>query len=151
MSLHIDQAEYTSEERSPICGSPPRSRISPATHRVLPEQIDNPPIHHQLLAHGQRVLPVRIPQLSQNQVLLVPSLADELQAIARASEKLSAFQPIHIMDSAHISARYGIQSLEAFKQTDRQARGYLFDDLRRREQMTFPELPRNGKSLPSHF
>ena len=55
------------------------------------------------------------------------------------------------MDSAHILVRYGIQSLEAFKQIDKQARGYLFDGLRHREQMTFPELPRNGKSLPSHF
>ena len=94
---------------------------------------------------------MRITQLSQNQVLLAPSLAGELQSIARASAKLSAFHPNRIMDSAHILARYGIQSLEAFKQIDKQARGYLFEDLRRREQMTFPELPRNGKSLPFHF
>ena len=105
---------------------------------------------HNLFAQGQRVLPVRIPQLSPNQVLLVPSLVDELQALAKASAKLAAFQPNQLMDAAHTMVRYGIQSLEAFKQIDKQARGYLFEDLRHREQMTFPELARNGKSLPPH-
>ena len=148
LSRQSEGAEYSSQSRSPLRNSP-QSRISPATRRVLPEKIENPLPHRQLFP-GQRVLPVRIPQLSQNQVLLVPSLVDELQAIARASAKLSAFQPNHIVGPAHILLRYGIQSLEAFNQIDKQARGYLFEDLRRREQMTFPELPRNGKSLPPH-
>ena len=122
MSRHSEEAEYSSQERSPLRGVSPESRISPPTRRVLPEQMDNPPIHHQLFARGQRMLPVRIPQHSQKQVLLAPSLVDELQAIARASAKLSDFQPNRIMDSAHILVRYGIQSLEAFKQIDEQAR-----------------------------
>ena len=150
MSRHSEEAEYSSQERSPLRGVSPESRISPIARRVLPEQMANPHLQHQLFAHGQRMLPVRIPQFSQNHVLLAPSLADELQAIARASAKLSAFQPNHIVGPAHILLRYGIQSLEAFNQIDKQARGYLFEDLRRREQMTFPELPRNGKSLPPH-
>ena len=55
------------------------------------------------------------------------------------------------MDPAHILARYGVQSSEASKQIDKQARGYLPDDIRHREQMTCPELPRSGESLPFHF
>ena len=93
---------------------------------------------------GNRLLPLRIPQLNPNHVLLAPGLMGGPQAISRDSAKIAAFRTNQILDSAHILARYGAQSVEAFKQIDRQARGYLFEDLRRRDQMTFPELHWGG-------
>ena len=147
MSRRIEEAGYSSQERSPIRGVSHRSRISPATRRVLPEQIPPP----NQLPPRQRLLPVRIPQLNPHQVLLVPGLMGELQAIARGSAELSAFQPNQIMGTAHILVRYGVQSLGAPKQIDKQARCYLFEDLRRREQMASPDQARDGRSLRPHF
>ena len=50
-------------------------------------------------------------------------------------------------------ARYGILSIESFRQVDKQARTYLFEDLRQREQKTYPELSfliAMNQNLPPH-
>ena len=49
--------------------------------------------------------------------------------------------------------RYGIFSIEAFRKMDKQARTYLFEDLRHREQKTYPEpsyLIAMNQHLPPH-
>ena len=78
--------------------------------------------------------------MTPEQLLLVPEFRTELDAIAAASGKFAAFSRDLILETAHILVRYGIASVEAFKQADKQARNYLFEDLRLRENMTFPEL-----------
>ena len=64
----------------------------------------------------------------------------ELGAIAEAPGKFAAFPRDLIPESAHMLAMYGISSVEASKQTDKQARGYLFEDLRMRGDVAFPEI-----------
>ena len=80
------------------------------------------------------------PVLAPGQLLLVPAFREELGAIAEDSAKFAAFSRDLILESARILVRYGISSVEAFKQADRQARSYLFDDPRLRGNLTFPEL-----------
>ena len=78
--------------------------------------------------------------MAPHQLLLVPDLRGELISPTRASNKLAPFSENLVLDSAHILVRYGILTVEAFKQTDRPASCYLFEDHRHRGQMTFPEL-----------
>ena len=80
------------------------------------------------------------PVLAPAQLMLVPAFREELGAIAADSTKFAAFSRDLIIESAHILARYGISSVEASKQADKRARGYLFEDLRLRGNLTFPEL-----------
>ena len=68
----------------------------------------------------------RIPVLAPRQLLLVPALRDELLTLARASNKLAVFSANLVLDPAHIMGRYGILTVESFKQTDRQARAAIY-------------------------
>ena len=82
----------------------------------------------------------RIPVSAPRRLLLAPTLRGELLSPARACNKLSDFSENLASDSAHVLVRYGILTAGASNQTDRQARGYLSEDLRQREQMALPEL-----------
>ena len=59
---------------------------------------------------------------------------------ARFSES-GRFPANQISDSARALARYGFESPDDFGNIENHARGYLVEDLRRRGQMTSPELP----------
>ena len=82
----------------------------------------------------------RFPQIIPEQLDQLLPLREEITALTRGSARFSAFRPSLITDSANMLVRYGIHSAEAFRQTDKQARAYLFEDFRQREQKTYPEL-----------
>ena len=72
-------------------------------------------------------MPDRIPVLAPRHLLLASALREELAALTRAPNRLSPFPKTSFLDPpAHILVRYGVVSIEASKQTERQARGYLF-------------------------
>ena len=120
--------------RSPLRVSPPASRRSASVQRRLRNEQLN-------LRQIQQRHPPRVPRMRPEQLPQVDTLTTELLGVQLSSS--SRFQPLtedRIRESSAILVRYGIPTVEAFKQAEKQARSYLSEDLRQREQRNFPEL-----------
>ena len=128
--------EHEPEDRIP---SIPRERhpvpsvaleASPRTIRV---SISRSPSRDRPRARNARFL-----QLQPDQLIHLNSLAIELNALTQGSARFASFGANLITDSAQMLTIYGISPIEAFRQMDKQARTYLFGDLRQREHKTYP-------------
>ena len=71
---------------------------------------------------------------------LAEALTIDLLELARAHSKFESFPGDRIAASATLLVRYGLDSLGAFRTTDEISRRYLFEDLRKTEQLNFLQL-----------
>ena len=76
--------------------------------------------------------------MAEAQEELADALSSDLLAIARGHSKFAPFRTDRIVDSASLLVRYGLGSIETFRTTEEQARRYLFEDLRKTEQLNVP-------------
>ena len=122
MDIPSPRAEWESEERSQneddeASGESPLAELpAPAQRRPIP------------------------PPLTEVQTVLAEALSMVLLDIKRARRKFATFSDERVSGSASILVRYGLDSIEAFRTTDEQARRFLFEDLRKSEQLNFPQL-----------
>ena len=65
------------------------------------------------------------PPLSDEQLVFAAALARDLLEIKRAHSKFATFGDERVSDSAHLLVRYGLESVEACRTTDEQARRFL--------------------------
>ena len=80
-------------------------------------------------------------------------LYDELINETRGATKFEAFNLDRLWESAIILVRYGINTLEAFRTTDGQARKYFFEDLRKKDKLSFLEMGlilKLNRHIPPH-
>ena len=78
--------------------------------------------------------------LSEDETVIAEALYNELSNVDSENSKRPMFQIERIRDKAYLLVRYGVQTLEAFRTTDETARRYLFKDIRKAEQLPFPDL-----------
>ena len=103
---------------------------SPRTIRVI---ISRSPSRERPRARNDR-----FPQLLPEQLGHLAPLAAEIIALTQSSARYTSLGPNLITDSATMLARYGIPNIESFRRVGKQARTYLFEDLRRRWQELAP-------------
>lgn len=90
------------------------------------------------------------PHLSDGRADFAEALARDLRDIAYGHSKFAAFGDERITQSDTLLVRYVLATVEAFRTTDEQARRYLFEDLRRAEQLNFFANKLSSEDCPAH-
>ena len=93
------------------------------------------------------------PPLTELQTVLAEALAADLLNIKNARSEFASFCDGRIAESASLLVRHGLETVEAFRTTGEQARRFLFEDLRKTEQLNFIQLSfplKHARHIPPH-